>query len=88
MHMLRHLIWQGVIYNIQFGEVHIPGEHNDKTDVLSKKTFTLGHVSGAAVHVFDQKNINIYLICHSQQITYISNVLAVRSNLIHSYRLE
>lgn len=37
MYMLRHLIWQSVIYNIQFGEVHIPGQHNVKTDVLSKK---------------------------------------------------
>lgn len=52
MHMLRHLIWQSVIYNIQFGEVQIPGQHNVKTDVLSKKTFTLGHVSGAPVTRF------------------------------------
>lgn len=41
-----------VICNIQFGEVHIPGEHNVKTDVLSKKTFTLGYVSGAPVTRF------------------------------------
>lgn len=88
MHMLRYLILQIVIYNIQFGEVHIPCEHNVKNDVLSKKTFTLGLVNGAPVTVFDQINKYIVLICHSQEITYISIVLALRSNLIHSYRLK